>query len=156
MEKIDVQIPISENGTGLKIGIVIGQFNKEVSDRMRLACGEQLVNLGVSTDHIAYVEAPGALEIPMLLSAMARSGNFDALIALGSVIRGDTYHFEIVSNESANGIMSVQLNSGIPIANGILTCENMTQIEERIDGKSKDCAKVAIKMARLLSVFNEG
>ena len=156
MKKIDVQAPIGENGNGLKIGIVIGQFNKDVSERMRLACGEQLVNLGVNSDDIAYVEAPGALEIPMLLSAMAGSGNFDALVALGSVIRGDTYHFEIVSNESASGIMSVQLNSGIPIANGILTCEDMTQIEERIDGKSKDCAKVAIKMARLLSVFNEG
>ena len=127
MQKFETQPLEDVNGDGLKVGIVIGQFNKDVAEAMRSACGEQLVNLGVSPDDIAYAEVPGALEIPIVLDAMAKTGRFDALIALGSVIRGETYHFEVVSNESAKGIMTVQLDTGIPIANGILTCENMNQ-----------------------------
>jgi 6,7-dimethyl-8-ribityllumazine synthase len=86
---------------------------------------------------------------------MAKTGNFDTLVALGSVIRGETYHFEIVSNESARGIMAVQLEFGIPIANGILTCENMEQILERTEHKSKECADVAVGMVSVLDKFYE-
>ena len=99
MQKFETQSLEDVNGDGLKVGIVIGQFNKDVAEAMRSACGEQLVNLGVSPDDIAYAEVSGALEIPIVLDAMAKTGNFDALIALGSVIRGETYHFEVVSNE---------------------------------------------------------
>ena len=155
MQKFETQPLEDVNGDGLKVGIVIGQFNKDVAEAMRSACGEQLVNLGVSPDDIAYAEVPGALEIPIVLDAMAKTGRFDALIALGSVIRGETYHFEVVSNESAKGIMTVQLDTGIPIANGILTCENMNQTTERMEQKSKECADVAIDMVRLLDVIYE-
>lgn len=140
---------------GLKVGIVIAQFNKDIADSMRLACIDQLVKLGVRSDDITEVEVPGALEIPVVLDAMAKTGNFDALVALGSVIRGGTYHFEIVSNESARGIMTVQLESGTPIANGILTCDNMDQVEERMEQKSKECADVVVSMVSLLDQIYE-
>ena len=155
MQKCETQTLAVANGDGLKVGIVIGQFNKDVADAMRAACGEQLVNLGVNPDDVTYAEVPGALEIPIILDAMAKTGSFDALIALGSVIRGETYHFEVVSNESARGVMRIQLDAGIPIANGILTCENMNQITERMEQKSKECADLAIDMVRLLDVIYE-
>jgi 6,7-dimethyl-8-ribityllumazine synthase len=101
------------------------------------------------------VEVPGALEVPVVLDAMAKTGNFDTLVALGSVIRGETYHFEIVSNESARGILTVQLEHGTPVANGILTCENVEQILERMEHKSRECADVAVGMVGVLDKVYE-
>ncbi len=155
MQNLEQQKLGEKDGEGLKVGIVIAQFNKDIADSMRFACIDELVVLGVSPDDITDVEVPGGLEIPVVLDAMAKTGNYDALIALGSVIRGETYHFEIVSNESARGIMMVQLESGTPIANGILTCENLDQIEERMEQKSKECADVAVTMVRVLDKIYE-
>lgn len=138
------------DGAGLRIGIVVGRFNVEIGDGLLASCTAALVRHGVSKKDLQVVTVPGALEIPLTLKAMAISGQYDALIALGAVIRGETYHFEIVSNESARGITDVQLETGMPIANGILTTENDVQAEERIQQKGCDCALAAIEMAHLL------
>jgi len=110
----------------------------------------QLVKSGVSEDDITLATVPGALEIPLVLQTMAQSGKFDALIALGAVIRGDTFHFEIVCNESARGVGEVQLHSGVPIANAILTTDTDEQAEVRMNIKGAEAALVAIEMVNLL------
>lgn len=138
------------NGAGLRIGIVMGRFNIDVGDGLLSSCTAALVKHGVANKDLRIVTVPGALEIPLTLKAMAFSGQYDALIALGAVIRGETYHFEIVSNESARGIADVQLETGVPIANGILTTENDEQAEVRMAQKGLDCALAAIEMAHLL------
>ena len=138
------------NGAGLRIGIVMGRFNIDVGDGLLSSCTAGLVKHGVGKDSIRIVTVPGALEIPLTLKKMAQSGKYDALIALGAVIRGETYHFEIVSNESSRGITEVQLATGVPIANGILTTEDDDQAEARMAQKGLDCAIAAIEMARLL------
>ena len=138
------------NGAGLRIGIVMGRFNIDVGDGLLSSCTAGLVKHGVAQKGMRIVTVPGALEIPLTLKRMAQSGKYDALIALGAVIRGDTYHFEIVSNESSRGITEVQLATGVPIANGILTTENDDQAEVRMAQKGLDCAIAAIEMARLL------
>lgn len=138
------------NGAGLRIGIVMGRFNIDVGDGLLSSCTAGLVKHGVAKDSIRIVTVPGALEIPLTLKKMAQSGKYDALIALGAVIRGETYHFEIVSNESSRGITEVQLTTGVPIANGILTTEDDDQAEARMAQKGLDCAIAAIEMARLL------
>ena len=138
------------DGAGLRIGIVVGRFNVDVGDGLLSGCTAALVKHGVAKKDMCIVTVPGALEIPLTLQAMARSGKYDALIALGAVIRGETYHFEIVSNESARGITDVQLATGVPVANGILTTENDDQAEVRMAQKGTDCALAAIEMARLL------
>lgn len=134
----------------LKIGIVVSRFNNEIGDGLLKSCRTTLAEQGVAGDNVKVVTVPGALEIPLVLQRMAQSRRFDALIALGAVIRGETYHFEIVSNESASAIMSVQLECGVPIANGILTTENDDQAIARMKEKGADCAKAAIEMATLL------
>ncbi|MGA0023689.1 MAG: 6,7-dimethyl-8-ribityllumazine synthase [Burkholderiales bacterium] len=138
------------NGAGLRIGIVMGRFNIDVGDGLLSACTATLVKHGVAKKDMRIVTVPGALEIPLALKAMAISGKYDALIALGAVIRGETYHFEIVSNESARGITEVQLETGMPVANGILTTEDDDQAEVRMAQKGADCALAAIEMAHLL------
>ncbi len=138
------------NGAGLRIGIVMGRFNIDVGDGLLSSCTAGLVKHGVAQKDMRIVTVPGALEIPLALKKMAQSGKFDALIALGAVIRGETYHFEIVSNESSRGITDVQLTTGVPIANGILTTESDEQAEARMAQKGLDCALAAIEMARLL------
>jgi len=138
------------NGAGLRIGIVMGRFNVDVGDGLLSACTAALVKHGVAKKDMRIVTVPGALEIPLTLKKMAQSGQYDALIALGAVIRGETYHFEIVSNESSRGITDVQLATGVPIANGILTTEDDDQAEVRMAQKGLDCALAAIEMARLL------
>ena len=138
------------DGAGLRIGIVVGRFNVDVGDGLLSSCTAALLKHGVSRKDMCIVTVPGALEIPLTLQTMARSGKYDALIALGAVIRGETYHFEIVSNESARGITDVQLATGVPVANGILTTENDDQAEVRMAQKGTDCALAAIEMARLL------
>jgi 6,7-dimethyl-8-ribityllumazine synthase len=138
------------NGAGLRIGIVMGRFNVDVGDGLLSSCTAALAKHGVAKADMRIVSVPGALEIPLALKKMAQSGKYDALIALGAVIRGETYHFEIVSNESARGITDVQLATGVPIANGILTTEDDSQAEVRMAQKGLDCALAAIEMARLL------
>ena len=143
-------IAINLNGAGLSIGIVRGRFNESIGLAMLEACRARLAELGVSPSQVEAISVPGALEVPLVLQKLAATGHYDALIALGAVIRGDTYHFEIVSNESASGISSVALDTGIPIANGILTTETDEQAEARASQKGRDCAEVAVEMANLL------
>jgi 6,7-dimethyl-8-ribityllumazine synthase len=138
------------NGKGLRIGIVQSRFNPLVCEGLLGACRSQLVQAGVSESDITLATVPGALEIPLVLQHMAGSGKFDALIALGAVIRGDTFHFEVVSNESARCVSDVQLDNGIPIANAILTTDTDEQAEERMIVKGAEAALVAIEMVNLL------
>ncbi|HRP96357.1 MAG TPA: 6,7-dimethyl-8-ribityllumazine synthase [Rhodocyclaceae bacterium] len=141
------------NGHGLRIGIVMSRFNQDVCEGLLSACTEELRRLAVSSELIRIATVPGALEIPLTLQAMARSGRFDALIALGAVIRGETYHFELVSNEMGAGITRVGLDSGLPIANGVLTTENDDQALVRMREKGADCARAAVEMANLLKAL---
>jgi 6,7-dimethyl-8-ribityllumazine synthase len=138
------------NGAGMRIGIVQSRFNPVICEGLLAACRAQLVQQGVSDADITLASVPGALEIPLVLQCMAQSKRFDALIALGAVIRGDTYHFEIVANESARGVSEVQLHNSLPIANAILTTNIDEQAEERMNTKGKEAALVAIEMANLL------
>lgn len=137
------------NGAGLRIGIVMSRFNLPVCEGLLSACVDELKRLGVADADMSIANVPGALEIPLVLQTMAQSGSFDALVALGAVIRGETYHFEVVSNDSCRAIMEVQLDTGVPIANGILTCENDDQAEVRMQPKGADCAQAAVEMANL-------
>lgn len=137
-------------GAGLRIGIVMCRFNAAVGEGLLSSCKESLLKRGVAARDILVVTVPGALEAPLALQKMALSGGHDALIALGAVIRGETYHFEIVSNESARGITSVQLATGVPVANGILTTEDDDQALVRMMEKGADCALAAIEMANLV------
>jgi 6,7-dimethyl-8-ribityllumazine synthase len=138
------------NGAGLKIGIVMSRFNEEVGRGLLASCMAALAQHGVHEADILIVTVPGALEAPLALQKLAQSGRHHALIALGAVIRGETYHFEVVSNESAAGITSVQLDCGIPVANGILTADTDEQALARVPGKGADCALAAIEMANLM------
>lgn len=141
------------SGAGMRIGIVQSRFNNVVCEGLLAACRVQLAEQGVSDADITLASVPGALEIPLVLQGMAQSGKFDALIALGAVIRGDTYHFEIVANESARGVSEVQLHSGVPIANAVLTTDTDEQAEERMGVKGAEAALVAIEMANLLKAL---
>lgn len=138
-------------GAGLRIGVAMARFNRDVGEGLLSGCCHELRRLGVTDITLASV--PGALEIPLTLQAMAQSGKFDALVALGCVIRGETYHFEVVSNESARGVTDVQLNSGIPIANAVLTVENDEQAEVRMIQKGTEAAQCAVEMANLLKAL---
>lgn len=140
-------------GSGLRIGVVQSRFNEDIGAGLRSGCLAELARLGVDAADITFSTVPGALELPLALQAMAQSGRFDALVALGAVIRGETYHFEIVSNESARGITDVQLNSGIPIANAVLTTENDDQALVRMVQKGGEAAQAAIEMANLLKAL---
>jgi 6,7-dimethyl-8-ribityllumazine synthase len=142
-------------GKDLRIGIVMSRFNPEVGEALLESCSRTLAQHGVSADDVCLVTVPGALEAPLALQKLAQSGRYDALIALGAVIRGETYHFELVSNESASGITAVQLDFGVPIANGILTTENDEQAAARAAQKGADCALAAIEMANLLKKLDE-
>lgn len=137
------------NGAGLKIGIVMSRFNLPICEGLLSACVAELQRLGVADADMSIANVPGALEIPLVLQSMAQSRRYNALIALGAVIRGETYHFEVVSNDSCRAIMDVQLQTGVPIANGILTCEDDDQAEVRMQPKGADCAQAAVEMANL-------
>jgi 6,7-dimethyl-8-ribityllumazine synthase len=138
------------DGRDLHVGIVQARFNAAITDRMASACKAELGRLGVAVDHVALVRVPGALEIGVALAALAESDEFDALIAIGCVIRGETYHFELVANESGAAVTRVGLDHGMPVANAVLTCENEAQAEARADEKARDAARVAVEMANLL------
>jgi 6,7-dimethyl-8-ribityllumazine synthase len=148
-DNIEEQEP-DHRGAGLRIGIVMSRFNGDVGEGLLSSCTATLVKHGVAPSSMRIVTVPGALEAPLALQKMAQSGRYDALIALGAVIRGETYHFEIVSNEMASGITTVQLDTGVPIANGILTTDNDDQALARMMQKGADCALAAIEMANLL------
>lgn len=142
----------SLDGAGLRVGVVMARFNLDICEGLLSACIDELLRLGVAQSAIRIATVPGALEIPLVLQTMARSGNFDALVALGAVIRGETYHFELVSNEMGAGITRVMLDSGVPVANGVLTTEDEDQAASRMREKGVDCARAAVEMARLLKV----
>jgi 6,7-dimethyl-8-ribityllumazine synthase len=142
-------------GNGLSVGVVMSRFNQDVGEGLLAACTAELKLLGVADSSIVIATVPGALEIPLTLQAMAQSARFNALIALGAVIRGETYHFEVVSNDSCRAVMEVQLHTGVPIANGILTCEDDDQALARMQEKGADCARTAIEMANLLRALGE-
>jgi len=137
-------------GAGLRIGIVVARFNEEVGQALLASCAAALEKSGVRAQDVLVVSVPGALEVPLALQKLAGTGKYHALIALGAVIRGETYHFEVVSNESASGITSVALDSGVPVANGILTTDDDEQAMARVGQKGADCALAAIEMANLL------
>jgi 6,7-dimethyl-8-ribityllumazine synthase len=134
----------------LHIGIVQARFNEGITNALAEACLAELQALGVQTKHITMCTVPGALEVPVALQAMAESDEYDALIALGCIIRGETYHFELVANESGAGVSRVALDYQLPIANAILTTENMEQAMARQTDKGRDAARVAVEMANLL------
>ncbi len=137
-------------GKGMKIGIVMSRFNEDVVSQLLNACEQRLLALGVAADDITLATVPGALETPLVLQTMANSERFDGLVALGAVIRGETYHFEVVANESARGVSEVQLQYGVPVANAILTTENDEQALDRVAVKGAEAADVVIEMIHLL------
>jgi len=143
------------NGAGLKVGVVMARFNIDVCEGLLSACTAELKKLGVAAEDITIATVPGALEIPLVLQTMAQTGDYDALVALGAVIRGETYHFEVVSNDSCRAVMEVQLDTGVPVANGILTCEDDDQALVRMQQKGADCAQAAVEMANLLRTLAE-
>lgn len=138
------------NGQDLRIGIVQARFNARITDTLAKHCLAELKALGVSERHIRHVSVPGALEVPLALAALAESDDYDALVALGCIIRGETYHFELVANESGAGVTRVSLDHQLPIANAILTVENEAQAWARAEEKGRDAARVAVEMANLL------
>ena len=139
------------DGKKLNIGMVQARFNESITNALADACKQELIKLGVHDDNITHVKVPGALEVASALQVMAESDKFDALIALGCIIRGETYHFELVANESGAAVTRVALDYQLPIANAILTTENVAQAEARQIEKGRDAARVAVEMANLLN-----
>ena len=135
------------SGEGLRVGIVRSRFNEKIGAAMLEACKKRLAELRVA--ELTVVSVPGSLEAPFALQKLANTEKYDALIALGAVIRGETHHFDVVANESASGLMQVQLDNGIPVANGILTADTEDQAAQRAPQKGRDCAEVAVEMANL-------
>ena len=138
------------DGSDLRVAIVQARFNAELTDRLAQSCIAELQRLGVEARHIRHISVPGALEVPVALQALAEADEHDALIALGCIIRGETYHFELVANESGAGVTRVSLDYQLPIANAIITTENMEQAIARQTEKGVDAARVAVEMANLL------
>ena len=138
------------DGHDLRVGLVQARFNDDLTGRLAAVCIDELLTLGVQRKHITHVTVPGALEVPVALQAMADSERYDALVALGCIIRGETYHFELVANESGAGVTRVSLDHHMPVANCILTVENQAQAEARVEEKGRDAARVAVEMANLL------
>lgn len=138
------------NGEDLRIAIVQARFNEPITRVLAEACRTELLALGVAERHIRHVTVPGALEVPLALEVLADSGDYDALVALGCVIRGETYHFELVANESGAGVTRVSLEHQVPIANAILTVDTEAQAQARAADKGRDAARVAVEMANLL------
>ena len=138
------------DGKKLSIGVVQARFNESVTDALFTACKRELLLLGVEEKNIFHVKVPGALEVPVALQALAENDKYDALVALGCIVRGETYHFELVANESGAAVTRLGLDYQLPIANAILTTENMAQAVARQDEKGRDAARVAVEMANLL------
>jgi len=142
------------DGTKRRVAIVQSRFNPSIGKGLLAGALRALREARVPDDRITVVTVPGALEAPLALQRLAQSGKFDALVALGAVIRGDTYHFDIVANESASGISGVQLEFGIPIGNGVLTCDNDAQAEARMDAKGYEAAMASLELANLLDAID--
>jgi len=140
----------SLDGQNLRIGLVQARFNDKITSALAEACTQELLALGVPERHIRHVTVPGALEVSIALQAMADSEHYDALVALACIIRGETYHFELVANESGAGVTRVSLDGSIPIANAVLTVENEAQAWARTEEKGRDAARVAVEMANLM------
>ncbi len=138
------------DGKGLRIAMVQARFNAPITDALRAHCSQELMALGVSERDIDHYSVPGALEIPVVLQALAENAKHDALIALGCIIRGETYHFELVANESGAGVSRVALDYHVPVVNAILTTENLAQAEARQEEKGREAARVAVEMINLL------
>ncbi|NWG87087.1 MAG: 6,7-dimethyl-8-ribityllumazine synthase [Hydrogenophilaceae bacterium] len=143
---------INLNGQGIRVGIVMSRFNIDICEGLLSACTAELVKLGVKEADMCIATVPGALEIPLALQKLAATDKYDALIALGAVVRGDTYHFEVVSNEMASGIMQVTLDTGLPIANAVLTTDTDDQALLRMSEKGADAARVVVEMVNLFKV----
>lgn len=154
MRDFDLQPSDGEHaGQGLSVAVVCARFNASACQELLDACLAELAALGVARQDIVVVRVPGALEIPLALQVLAQTRRPDAMVALGAVIRGETYHFELVSNELGAGVSQVQLDTGIPVANGVLTTEDDAQTHARTVGKGRDCARAAVEMARLLAAL---
>ena len=138
------------DGRELRIGVVQARFNAELTDRIARACINELLALGVALADITHLHVPGALEIGAALNVLADADEHDALVAVGCVLRGETYHFELVANESGAAVTRVSIDHGIAVANAILTCDTHGQAEDRADEKGRDAARVAVEMANLL------
>ncbi|HEX4916487.1 MAG TPA: 6,7-dimethyl-8-ribityllumazine synthase [Limnobacter sp.] len=148
-------VPANLNGDGIRIGVVQARFNEEITDGLWRACCSELLRLGVLNEDILHVTVPGAMEIPLTLQRLALSGEFDALIALGAVIKGDTYHFEIVCEESARGIANIALAHDVPVVNMVLTTYTEDQAIERIEDKGVDAARCAVEMGNLMMTLDD-
>jgi len=135
----------------LNVGIVYSRFNEPVVKELLNSCVDRLILEGIDENHILKKEVPGALEIPMIINAYATKKKFDVLIGVGAVIRGETYHFEVVSDQSANGLMQVQLRHNIPVINAIITTNSGEEAFARTKIKGKEAAAGAIEMALLVS-----
>jgi 6,7-dimethyl-8-ribityllumazine synthase len=149
------RIAPSNDGAGRRVAIVVSRFNAEIADGLLGGALRALAEAGVADGDILVVSVPGALETPLALQRLAQDGDYDALVALGAVVRGETYHFEIVSNESAAGVSSVMLEFGIPIGNGILTCETDAQALARMDTKGYEAAQAALELANLSDALDD-
>ncbi|MFO1397183.1 MAG: 6,7-dimethyl-8-ribityllumazine synthase [Burkholderiales bacterium] len=149
------RIAPNTRGDGFRVGIVLSRFNAPIGDGLLAGAQRALAECGVADDDVTLVTVPGALETPLALQRMAQTGDYEALVALGAVIRGDTYHFEIVCNESAAGVSSVGLEFGIPVGNGILTCDTDAQAEARMDQKGYEAVLAALEMANLLQAIDD-
>ncbi len=141
-------------GAGLRVGVVVSRFNGDIVAKLLERARAELGRLGVRPQDVIEASVPGALEIPLVLQWMAQSERYDALVAIGAVIRGETYHFEVVAGESARGVMDVALEFGIPVANGILTTENEAQALARLD-KGAEAVRAALELARLRAALAE-
>ena len=150
MQDADKGLAADIDGRDLRIGIVQARFNAALTSKLAESCIAELLELGVTAKHVKHVTVPGALEVGLALQALARSEDYDALIALGCIIRGETYHFELVANESGAAVTRVALDNDLPIANAILTVENEAQAWARAEDKGRDAARVAVEMANLM------
>lgn len=152
-----LELDVNLDGAGLRVAVVMSRFNIDVCEGLLASCTHELRKRGVRPQDILITTVPGALEIPLAARRLAGSGRYDAIVALGAVIRGETYHFEVVSNESAAGLARVQLDTGVPVANGVLTTDDEYQAEARMSTKGADAAQAAIEMANLLrAIANPG
>ncbi len=142
--------PAAIDGRGLRVAVVATRWNAPVVEVLVDGAYRTLRECGVAEDDIHLVRVSGALEIPLALAVLAQSEKYDALVALGCVIRGDTYHFEIVANECNAGISRVQLDYTLPVGNGVLTVNSEAQAEARMAEKGADAVRVAVEMAQLM------
>jgi 6,7-dimethyl-8-ribityllumazine synthase len=149
------RITANTSGRGRRVGVVVSRFNAAIGDRLLASALAALAEAGVADEDVVVATVPGALELPLALQRLGQGGDIDALVALGAVVRGETYHFEIVANESAAGVASVQLESGIPVGNGILTTDTDEQALARAEEKGRHAALAALELANLLDAIDE-